>query len=274
MPTYLKIFLASILSKFLIFFLGKNQKKKINNIFFQLDLTEGIDLRLFLNFLEEKDLYLSLTKILNKHKKYNLVDIGANVGSVSLYLADIFKRSNIYAVEPSFFAFKKLKTNLALNKRFKKRIKLFNLSISNLKKMKSFSYSSWKLNFNKNSHPIHKGILKETSRRIYSLDIFMKKIKKVDFIKIDTDGHEFAVISSGINEIKKHKPIIHIEFAPYLHHENGFSTEQLIDLIENDLNYKFYSEKLEKIKDIRKDVLKIRNSSENFFIVPRGLQTK
>ena len=60
MPTYLKIFLASLLSKVLIFFIGKNQKKKINNIFFNLDISEGIDLRLFLNFLEEKNLYKSL----------------------------------------------------------------------------------------------------------------------------------------------------------------------------------------------------------------------
>ena len=42
MPTYFKIFLASLLSKVLIFFIGKNQKKKINNVFFNLDISEEL----------------------------------------------------------------------------------------------------------------------------------------------------------------------------------------------------------------------------------------
>ncbi len=270
MPTYIKIFLASVLSKFLIFFIGKYHTKKVNNLFFDLDLSEGIDLRLFLNFLEEKKLYKCLKKLLRPNKQYNMIDVGANIGSVSLSLASIFKNSNVLAFEPSFYAFKKLKKNLNLNSRLEKRIKLFNSSISNSKKIKNSSYSSWKLDFNKNSHPVHKGILKEASKKTVSLNSIMKKVKKVDFIKIDTDGHEYSVLLSGITEIKKHKPIIHIEFAPYLHEENGFSTERLIKLIEMDLNYKFYSEDLISIKNVSNYVKKIGKSSENFFIIPKN----
>ena len=274
MPTYFKIFLASLLSKVLIFFIGKNQKKKINNVFFNLDISEGIDLRLFLNFLEEKNLYKSLNTILATDKSYNFVDVGANIGSVSLHLANIYKKSKIYAIEPSYFAFEKLKSNLSINKTLKKRVKLFNLSISSSKKKNNFSYASWKLNFDVKSHPIHKGILKKTTKTKSSLNKFLKKLKKVDFIKIDTDGHEFSILSSGINEIKKQKPIIHIEFAPYLHAENGFSTVKLINLIEKNLNYKFLSEKLVKVNNMKKYVSKIGNSSENFFIVPKNFILK
>ena len=32
--------------------------------------------------------------------------------------------------------------------------------------------------------------------------------------------------------LKRDKPIIHIEFAPYLHSEYGFFTENIIDLIQ------------------------------------------
>ena len=163
MPTYIKIFLASVLSKFLIFFIGKYHTKKVNNLFFDLDLSEGIDLRLFLNFLEEKKLYKCLKKLLRPNKQYNMIDVGANIGSVSLSLANIFKNSNVLAFEPSFYAFKKLKKNLNLNSRLEKRIKLFNSSISNFKKIKNSSYSSWKLDFNKNSHPVT--VSKQTSER-------------------------------------------------------------------------------------------------------------
>tara|TARA_E500000178_G_scaffold349698_1_gene407117 strand:- start:1352 stop:2176 length:825 start_codon:yes stop_codon:yes gene_type:complete len=274
MPTYLKIFLASLLSKVLIFFIGKNQKKKINNVFFNLDISEGIDLRLFLNFLEEKNLYKSLNKILETDKNYNFVDVGANIGSVSLHLANVYKKSKIYAIEPSYFAFKKLKSNLSINKMLKKRVKLFNLSISSSTKKNNYSYASWKLNFDNKSHPIHKGILKKTATTKSSLNKFLKKLKKVDFIKIDTDGNEFSILSSGINEIKKQKPIIHIEFAPYLHEENGFSTVRLINLIEKNLNYKFLSEKLVKVNNMKKYASKIGHSSENFFIVHKNFILK
>ena len=43
------------------------------------------------------------------------VDIGSNVGSVALPLAHQFKSSKIYAVEPTFYAYKKLLKNVKLN---------------------------------------------------------------------------------------------------------------------------------------------------------------
>ena len=102
MPTYIKIFLASVLSKFLIFFIGKYHTKKVNNLFFDLDLSEGIDLRLFLNFLEEKKLYKFLKKLLRPNKQYNMIDVGANIGSVSLSM-QIFLKLNVLAFEPLCF---------------------------------------------------------------------------------------------------------------------------------------------------------------------------
>ena len=267
MPTNIKVFLASILSKIIIFFTGKIKFKKINNINFKLDLSEGIDLRLFLNLLEEKDLYFSLTKILSPYKKCTLIDIGANIGSVSLNLAKIFKKSNILSIEPTFYAFEKLKINISLNKKLKKRIKVSNLFVSNKKKLDKFTYSSWKLDFNKNSHPIHRGVLKRNSNNQKSLDNIIKKAKKVNFIKIDTDGNEFHILLSGKSQIKKYKPIIHMELAPYLFRENGFSIKQLINFVMKDLKYKFYTEKLEVIENIDHYIKNIGNSSKNTFLI-------
>ncbi len=268
MPTYIKVFLASILSKFLIFFLGKNKLTENDGVKFNLDLTEGIDLRVFLNFLEEKKLYSSLKKILDKRKKYYFIDIGANIGSVTLNLAKKFSKSTILSIEPTFYAYKKLKFNINLNKSLKKRIKILNIFISNTKKSKKYTYSSWKLNFNSQSHPIHKGVLKKTSSDQKTLDEIINKMKKVDFIKIDTDGHEYQILVSGLKQIKKNKPIIHMEFAPYLYKENGISSPKLINIIKKKLKYDFYDEDLVKIQNINNHIEKIGNSSKNFFIIP------
>jgi hypothetical protein len=42
----------------------------------------------------------------------------------------------------------------------------------------------------------------------------MDKNDKIAFIKIDIDGSEFALFRGGIETIRKHKPIIFIEFSP------------------------------------------------------------
>ena len=109
-------------------------------------------------------------------KSYNFVDVGANIGSVSLHLANIYKKSKIYAIEPSIFTFEKLKSNLSINKTLKKRetVQLINFKLN---KKNNFSYASWKLNFDIKSHPIHKGILKKTTKTKSSLNKFLKKLK-------------------------------------------------------------------------------------------------
>lgn len=102
------------------------------------------------------------------------------------------------------------------------------------------------------------------------MDALIKKIKKkIDFIKIDTDGHEYEILKSGINSIKKYKPIIHIEFAPYLHKEFKYSSDKLIYFITKRLKYEFYNEDLKKIKNIGNYIRKIIDRSENFFLLPK-----
>ena len=83
----------------------------------------------------------------------------------------------------------------------------------------------------------------------------------------DVDGYELDVLKSATKSIKRFKPIIHIEFAPYLHSEFGYSTNNLISFIENKIKYKFYSEDLKKIENIKSYVKKIKNKSENFFLI-------
>jgi len=46
-----------------------------------------------------------------------------------------------------------------------------------------------------------------------TLDAFCEKnsIKKIDFIKIDVEGHELMVLQGGLNSIQKYRPILKIE---------------------------------------------------------------
>ena len=262
-----KILIASILSKILIFFIG--DKKRIilrNNIKYEIDLNEAIDLGIFLGIKNENNLY-RIKNFLNSNSKNVLVDIGSNVGSVTLPLAQLFNLSTVISIEPTKFAFSKLKKNLKLNPILKSRVKLFNIFISNERKKVSFVHSSWKLKVKDKRHKVHLGTLKKTSNKTKTLSEVLGKIRKrIDFIKIDVDGYEINVLRSGKRIIKKYKPLIYFEFAPYLYKEFGYSPEILIDFIKKELNYTFLNENFNEVKNIYEIGKTLKDRSLNFFL--------
>ncbi len=269
MKTKQKIFFAKIISRLIIFFLGKFKFFVVrNNINWELDIREGIDLSIFIFNNFEKSILETAIK-LAKNIKIDFIDIGSNMGVHTLNLAKKFTYSKIYSIEATNFAFKKLKTNLDLNPNIK-NIKAYQIFLSNQKFKQKKVYSSWHLGYQKNMHQKHLGTLKSTSNsKLMSLDNFIKKekIKKKTIIKFDVDGNELFIFKSGKNYLKKYKPYIIMELAPYLYKENGYSSKDLLDYIKS-LNYKFYhSDNFVEIKNIYNFVNNINDgSSINIFL--------
>ena len=266
LSTSAKVYFATILSKLLIFIL---RKKKFlisrNGIKYNVDLEEGIDLGIFLNLKNEKKLF-KVKKYVDINEKSLIVDIGANIGSVSLPLAQNFNNAQIYSIEPTIYAFKKLKENINLNLKLKKRIKTFNNFATYKNKKTKFVHSSWKLVRGDKKHGIHKGILKKTSNKSISIDNLLKRNKKrVRLIKIDVDGYELEVLKSAEKTLKKDKPIIYFELAPYLYKEMGYTADHLIRYIKK-IDYAFYDEDFKPVLDIKLDSSKLTNKSQNYFL--------
>ena len=209
-----KILIAKIISKFLTIFISKNQNVNRNGIKWNLDLNEGIDLSLYL-FGSFEDKITNLKKILpKKDKPLTFIDIGANIGSVSLVMAKMFDDLKIFAIEPTNYAFRKLSHNLNLNEELKKKVYLRQLFISNHKKPKSV-WSSWNFEKSNEKHLKHSGTLKEIKQDSFlKLDEFIKeeKLKDIDFIKLDVDGYELDVLNSFGDLIFKTK-LIQFEFG-------------------------------------------------------------
>ena len=143
LSTKFKIKCASLISDFLVIFLGdKNRIINRNNINYNINLREGIDLSIFLGIQNENSIS-NINKITNINDKKIIIDIGANIGSVSLPLAKIFRNSRIISIEPTIYAFSRLRKNVSLNPNLKKRIKLLNICISNKKMEIKEVHSSW-----------------------------------------------------------------------------------------------------------------------------------
>ncbi len=270
MKTSFKIFIAKYLSKFLINILSNSQiiaqRKNIN---WKLDLNEAIDLSIFLLGSFEPSIQKIVQHVLKKEKNsIDIIDIGANCGSHTLNFANEHKSSRIFAIEPTQYSYNKLIKNIELNPSLKTNIIPIQAFVSNKREIPNKVYSSWELNSDHQKHIEHKGIKKLTTNAvIFSLDELAEKyLIKESVIKCDVDGNELLVFESGCNYLKKFKPKIVMELAPYLYEENGYTVDDLFKIIKY-YGYNFYDSNFKKISSIDEYTLKInKGSSKNIFL--------
>ena len=108
MKTKYKILFAKIIYNLIsIVKRNKNLKLKKNNINWELDLSEGIDLSIYIFGKFEYE----IIKTISKHKltkKPIFFDIGANIGVQTLQLSQNFKNSTVHSFEPTNFGFNPL----------------------------------------------------------------------------------------------------------------------------------------------------------------------
>lgn len=134
-----------------------------------------------------------------------ILDIGANIGTWTIPLA--IKKRKIYSFEPfdtSFYALcgnifinnKEIIVNpyqMALTDDLNKKTNLLLTDTCNIGGVKLVESDS----------------LTETKYKLATIDSF--QFEKVDFIKLDVEGHELNVLKGGINTILKFKPVIFFE---------------------------------------------------------------
>ena len=227
--TRFKLFIARILFHLVKPFYGTQKRIiKRNGINFEVDITEGLDLSLFLfgNFQK----HVSENKYLNLPEDAVIFDVGANVGIMSLHFGKKAPLGHVYAFEPTHFAWQKLKKNLELNQDITKNIQTIQTFISSdgKKQDEIKAFSSWKINkeVGLDQHPVHGGKAMSTEGvPTTTIDEFVKdkKIARLDFIKIDTDGHEFDVLLGARKALQRFKPQLIFELGQYVMEERGIS---------------------------------------------------
>lgn len=273
--TRIKIFGAKILYKITTFFVGK-EKRIItrDGIDYEIDLSEGIELSLFL--FGRFQSHITKNSFINIKPNDIIFDIGANVGLMSLPFAKLVPNGMVYSFEPTNYALERLKKNISLNNSLSKNIRVINsfVSMSTSENPTITAFSSWKVNGEKdpNNHPVHLGTPKEAINvPSTTLDDFVlnNNINQLNFIKIDTDGHEYEVFKGGYETIKKFRPAIIFEIGLYVMQEKNISFSYYLDYFGS-LNYKLLDTKTEKL--ITKDnytKLIPKNGSTDLFALPQ-----
>lgn len=212
-----------------------------SGIAWSLDLSEGIDFSIYLlGGFEPATLkqYESLVRPGDV-----VLDIGANVGSHTLPLARLVgETGRVIAYEPTAFAFAKLRRNLALNPELSKRVVACQMMLvaSATAELPESLYSSWPLEASPDLHGTHQGRLMQTKgagKTTLDDSLQSNGIKRVDFVKLDVDGHELDVLAGARATLMAHRPPILMEFAPYLYQESGVGFDALL-LELKDLGYR------------------------------------
>jgi FkbM family methyltransferase len=160
-----------------------SRKVKRNGINYKLDISDIIDWYIYYGFRElSKELLLA-----NIKENDTVIDVGANVGEISLRAANIVgnKKGKVYSFEPDHVNFNRFLNNMRINA--VKNITPINKGLGNV--AGSFSLSVVNENNRGMNRIIESNDSLNTSKiEVITLDnyIKLKNITRVDLIKIDT----------------------------------------------------------------------------------------
>lgn len=223
--TRIKIFLAGILYRAVRLVYRQDVRVIVRGgIRYEVDLSEGIDLSMFLFGKFQK--HVTENELLSLPRDAVVFDVGANFGLMTLQFAKLVPSGKVYAFEPTFYAMTKLKRNLELNPDLERRIVVVQSFVSSMTSAEPDlkAYASWKVagEVEGDQHRVHGGTAKSTDGvGAVSLDDFCgtNEITRLDFVKIDTDGHELEVLKGAQEVISKFRPTVIFEIGIYVMRE-------------------------------------------------------
>ncbi len=238
MKTKTKIAVAAAASRAIravrrLFGLGNTAEVSRGGIRWRLDLTEGIDFSIYLLGAFEPVTVAACARLIKPGDV--VLDIGANVGALTLPMARMAgEGGKVYAFEPTDFAFAKLTANLALNPDLKARVVAAQTMLTDTDAAVTEAiYSSWPLESDKRLHDKHGGAAKSTAgAKPQKLDVALNAAPRVDFIKLDVDGFECHVLGGARETLRKHRPTILMELAPYCLVERNRSLVELLGILQ------------------------------------------
>lgn len=195
-------------------------------------------------------------RFLNRFLKDDItfVDVGANQGEYTLFVAKRLPRGNVLAFEPTSFFYDRLKYNVELNAMT--NVRCFKLGLSD-------HTGEVPIYYNDDNPDNHEGLASlfsvagnnETERiSLATLDKVVRAegISRIDFIKVDVEGSEWAVLRGAEQVLKKFKPGLMVELNEVTARKAGYDVNEMIIWLES-LGYDAY----EIVRD-RLHPLKIR----------------
>lgn len=181
----------------------------------------------------EKHLIQKFYALLKKHDDFFVMfDLGAQTGCFSL-LAKYFPHSEWYAFEPIIEAVEALKENLVLNNI--SNVRVYNNAVTDYVgsiTLKMPAMNEWGLS-TIGVNPLRFDTFTEREVSCITLDDFVDKnnIKKVHFMKLDTEGSELSILQGAVRMLQRDHPTMIIEYNATNMRQCGFTKKNLEDFL-------------------------------------------
>jgi len=143
--------------------------------------------------------------VVNINENESVIDIGANVGDTLVRLIGSNSKPNYYSIEADEYFFKYLKKN---------KEKIISNAQNRITLIKELVGLDLIGNLSSTTTGTKSLVEKSGGSKTKKLDeiIIEHNIKNIVLIKVDTDGYDYNVLLSGMNQIKKYKPILFFEY--------------------------------------------------------------
>ena len=197
----------------------------------------------YLDALTIKEIFIDREYNIKLDNPKTIIDIGANIGTFSVLIAQKYPRSKIYSYEPAKETFKLLKYNLKLNSTF--NVTANKLGVS--KKSGSAIFYTYPASGLSSLSNKRKGAVREKVKLTTLGEIFKtENLRSLDLIKMDTEGAEYEILMNAPdNVLFKVKNIVleyHDSLTEYKHKDiikllksKNFNIKVKRHSIENDI---------------------------------------
>lgn len=217
----------------------------------------------------EESLCLDIVRRLESKEKPVFIDIGANIGLISLYITRHIPTAQIYALEPGLLQRSLFGLTIAKNK-LAEKIQLFPYAVSNVESLTTF------VTFENDVDGIANGLFNtgrvpEKSIAIpvetITLDSFLKRynINQVDIIKIDIEGAELLAFEGAKDTLINLRPVVYFELNQLNLKNYNHTAEQTILFLKN-LGYKIYN--LDNTECSLENLSALMQQDDTFIAIP------
>ena len=199
----------------------------------QVDMSKWMGASLYWTGFHEFNEMRFLHAYLKPHMTF--VDLGANQGEFALFAAKRLSNGQVLAFEPMSFSFDRLTFNVNLNSM--SNIKCFRLAVSD-------KIADVPMYSNADEQTTNEGIaslfpvsgenLASETVSLVALDEVVRRegVRSIDFIKMDVEGSEWAVLRGSQEILKRDKPALMIELCDATAAMAGFQVDDMIQWLK------------------------------------------
>jgi FkbM family methyltransferase len=201
-----------------------------NSIKYKLDISTLLDHSIYFYRIRDKA-WDNLFKLLRKD--FHVIDVGANIGFLSLNFAVRCPDGMIHSFEPDSDTFYKLRENVRLNGF--QNVSVYKKALGSVRATGEL-YKIYANNPGANRILSAKppAVIPSEKVEISTLDETDQELGfvRLDLLKIDVEGFELFVIKGGRNLILKRRPILFVELIDQNLAQQGCTAQSMIDYIQ------------------------------------------